>query len=132
MLSTKPYLLRAIHEWCLDQGFTPYLNVVVDHRTKVPLQFVRNGEIVLNLNPEAVNQLQLGNEMVTFQARFGGVVHAVSVPVDNVAAIYARENGHGMQFPVATAEQVGAPETENPPPEPPPAPSGRPKLTIVK
>ena len=99
-VSTKPYLIRAIYEWCVDQGFTPYVAVIVDGRTSVPQQYVKDGQIVLNLGPEAVQQLALGNEAITCAARFGGVAQSVCVPVENVAAIYARENGHGMAFEV--------------------------------
>ena len=100
MLSTKPYLIRAIHEWCLDQGFTPYLQVVVDERARVPREHVRDGQIVLNVGSGATSQLKLGNEEIQFKARFGGAVFSVQVPVDSVAAIYARENGQGMAFDV--------------------------------
>ncbi len=96
--STKPYLLRAIWEWCVDQGFTPYVAARVDQQTRVPPGFARDGQIVLNLSPDATGQLQMGNELITFQARFGGVAHSLVVPVDNVLAIYARENGQGMAF----------------------------------
>lgn len=98
--TTKPYLLRALYEWCVDQGFTPYVAVVVDHRTVVPRQYVKDGQIVLNVGPEAVHQLVMGNDMVTCSARFGGVAQNLSIPVEMVAAIYARENGHGMAFEV--------------------------------
>jgi stringent starvation protein B len=97
-LSTKPYLIRAIFEWCVDQGFTPHIAVIVDERTVVPPGYARDGQIVLNLGPDATNQLVIGNELITFQARFGGVAHALSIPVANVVAVYARENGHGMAF----------------------------------
>ena len=99
-ISTKPYLIRAIHQWCSDQGLTPYISVVVDHRTLVPRQFVQDGQIVLNVSTDATQSLVLGNEMIAFQARFGGVAQNISLPVDNVSAIYARENGHGMAFEV--------------------------------
>ncbi|MFA7503199.1 MAG: ClpXP protease specificity-enhancing factor [Burkholderiaceae bacterium] len=99
--STKPYLLRAIYEWCRDLGYTPYLSVVVDEHTLVPAEHVVNGEIVLNVSPAATNGLSMGNELIEFQARFGGVARQLSVPVANVSAIYARENGHGMAFEVA-------------------------------
>ena len=98
--STKPYLIRALFEWCVDQGFTPYLSVAVDAYTQVPKAYVKEGHIVLNLSPEAVQQLSLGNEFVTLSARFGGVAQSVSVPIGRVAAIYARENGNGMAFDV--------------------------------
>ena len=100
MVSTKPYLIRAIYEWCVDQGFTPYLAVVVGPRTRVPREFVKDGQIVLNVGPDATNQLLLGNEEITFQARFNGVAFPVVVPIDAVAAIYARENAQGMAFEV--------------------------------
>lgn len=97
-VTTKPYLVRAIYDWCLDQGFTPYVAVAVDERTVVPPGYARDGQIVLNLAPDATNHLVMGNDLITFQARFGGVAHALSLPVANVLAIYARENGHGMAF----------------------------------
>ncbi|MDD2990546.1 MAG: ClpXP protease specificity-enhancing factor [Zoogloea sp.] len=100
--STKPYLIRAIHEWCVDQGLTPYLAVAVDGRTMVPRSFVQDGQIVLNIGPDATQSLVMGNELIAFQARFGGVAQNISVPVDNVSAIYARENGHGMAFELAS------------------------------
>jgi len=99
-ISTKPYLLRALYEWCTDNGFTPHIAVLVDNRTRVPRQFVRDGEIVLNISFEATSQLQMGNEMIEFHARFSGKSHKIEVPVPNVLAIYARENGQGMAFPV--------------------------------
>lgn len=97
--STKPYLVRALHEWCSDNGFTPFIAVFVDGRVEVPMEFVKNDEIVLNLSSEACHQLDLGNEWISFQARFGGVPKRVMVPVTHVLAIYARENGQGMSFP---------------------------------
>lgn len=100
MQSTKPYLIRALHEWCIDQGFTPYLSVVVDAMTRAPAEFIKNGEIVFNIGLEATNQLQLGNNEITFQGRFSGKVFPVVVPVARVAAIYARENSEGMAFEV--------------------------------
>ncbi|MGZ9710719.1 ClpXP protease specificity-enhancing factor [Glaciimonas sp. GNP009] len=104
--STKPYLLRAIYEWCTDNGFTPYLAAKVDANTRVPQQFVKNGEIVLNISFEATSSLKMDNEFVNFNARFGGVSREISVPVENVIAIYARENGQGMAFEVTKlAEQ---------------------------
>jgi len=102
-ISTKPYLLRALYEWCTDNGFTPHIAVRVDNQTRVPRQFVRDGEIVLNISFEATSQLQMGNEMIEFHARFSGKSHKIEVPVANVLAIYARENGQGMAFPVETA-----------------------------
>ena len=99
-LSTKPYLLRAIHDWCTDAGFTPYVAVAVDETVRVPMEFVKNGEIVLNISSLATNRLKLGNEAVEFQARFGGVAREVYVPIGRVVAIYARENGQGMAFDV--------------------------------
>ena len=97
-VSTKPYLLRAIWEWCVDQGFTPYLATLVDENTRVPPGYARDGQIVLNLSPDATGQLQMDNEYISFQGRFGGVAHSLVIPVANVIAIYARENGQGMAF----------------------------------
>lgn len=136
--STKPYLLRAIWEWCCDNGYTPYISVVVDARTRVPREFVRDGQIVLNLSPDATNRLQIGNELVEFQARFGGVARELSVPVDQVSSIYARENLAGMAFDVeASTADAGEAESEVPtPPEPPEPPArpegGRPHLQRIK
>ncbi len=97
-VSTKPYLLRAIWEWCVDQGFTPYLATLVDEDTRVPPGYARDGQIVLNLSPDATGQLQMANDFISFQARFGGAAHSLVIPVANVVAIYARENGQGMAF----------------------------------
>lgn len=109
MASTKPYLIRAIHEWCTDEGFTPYLAVQVDARTRVPREFVRDGQIVLNLSVDATHQLQMGNDEITFQTRFNGASFPVLVPLDAVLAIYARENGQGMAFEASTeADGVSA------------------------
>ncbi len=145
-VSTKPYLIRAIHEWCVDQGLTPYLAVAVDRRTLVPRNFVQDGQIVLNISPDATQSLVMGNEMIAFQARFGGVAQNISVPIDNVSAIYARENGHGMAFePVSLADgessidEEGAEvpeespnEAASTPPEPPKGGGLRAHLKLVK
>ncbi len=98
MVPTKPYLIRAIYEWCSDQGLTPYLAVQVNDRTRVPRQFVSEGQIVLNIGANATHQMRMGNDEIIFQARFNGSPFPVSVPVDAVAAIYARENGQGLVF----------------------------------
>ena len=98
--STKPYLLRALYEWCTDNGYTPYIVVVVDGGTRVPMEFVKNGEIVLNISFDATSHLKIDNDFVHFRARFGGVSRDIEVPIDNVSAIYARENGQGMAFDV--------------------------------
>jgi stringent starvation protein B len=161
-VSTKPYLIRAIHEWCSDSGYTPYIAVVADDHVNVPREFVKNGEIVLNISPLATNRLNLGNEFIEFQARFGGVAREVSVPVEKVIAIYARENGQGMAFDMpGTAAPAGVPtagarpepapsapvalvpvdklapatipgDDGEPPTPTPPRPGDRPKLTRVK
>ena len=106
-LSTRPYLIRAIFEWCVDQGTTPYLVVMVDERVMVPKEFIKDGEIVLNISPDATGSLKLGNEWIEFKARFGGVARDILVPVDRVAAIYARENGQGMSFPKSSPVPMG-------------------------
>jgi stringent starvation protein B len=105
-ISTKPYLLRAIYEWCTDNGYTPYLAAMVDARTRVPREFVKNGEIVLNISFSATSGLKLDNDLINFHARFGGVSREISVPVENVVAIYARENGQGMAFEVTKPGDV--------------------------
>ena len=103
MRSTKPYLIRAIHEWCTEEGFTPYLAVSVDETTRVPREAVKKGEIVLNISHDATNQLQLGNDAISFQTRFGGRVFPVMVPIARVSAIFARENGQGMAFEIGAS-----------------------------
>jgi len=127
--STKPYLIRALHEWCSDNGFTPFIAVFVDGRVEVPMEFVKNDEIVLNLSSEACHQLDLGNEWVSFQARFGGVPKRVMVPVTHVLAIYARENGQGMSFPFDGAKTPDTSNTSEGGVDAPKKP--RPSLTIV-
>jgi stringent starvation protein B len=140
MVSTKPYLIRAIYEWCADQGFTPYLAAQVDERTRVPSGYVRDGQIVLNIGADATHQLVMDNEQITFQARFNGVAHHIVVPVDNVAAIYARENGQGMAFEVQLPAVVGVtvesgrvekPDDDDLRPPPPPPPRGS-HLKVIK
>ena len=97
--STRPYLIRALHEWCTENGFTPYVAVYVDASVRVPPEYVKNSEIVLNVGFEATSGLKLGNEFIEFKARFGGSAREIVVPVTHVIAIYARENGQGMAFP---------------------------------
>lgn len=112
-VSTKPYLLRAIWEWCVDQGFTPYLAVLVDEHTRLPPGYARDGQIVLNLSPDATGQMQMANDFITFQARFGGVAHSLVIPVANVVALYASENGQGMAFePEFEAKNGGGTDLE--------------------
>ena len=159
--STRPYLLRALHDWCTDNGFTPYVAVHVGPTVQVPMEYVKNNEIVLNIGFEATSSLQLGNEFIEFKARFGGVSREIRVPVDHVVAIYARENGQGMAFPMPTegarsetpaappagprglrlassetdeAPATGSPQDETPPEPPtePAGPGGRPTLKRVK
>jgi stringent starvation protein B len=117
--STRPYLIRALHDWCTDNGFTPYIAVFVDGSVQVPTEYVKNNEIVLNVGFEATSGLKLGNEFIEFKARFGGAAREIVVPVDHVVAIYARENGQGMAFPVPTT--TPAPSDAAPPPAKPAA-----------
>lgn len=157
-ISTKPYLLRAIYEWCTDNGYTPYLAAAVDARTLVPREFVKNGEIVLNISFTATSGLKMENDFISFNARFGGVSREISIPVENVVAIYARENGQGMAFevtlPSAQDEESATEEKQSPSltavpssqqdvsepevlPDPhdnndPPKKGGRPTLTRIK
>lgn len=136
--STKPYLIRAIHQWCCDNGFTPYLAVVVDSRTRVPREYVRDGQIVLNVGYEATGRLAIGNDGISFQARFGGVARDIDIPIGNVSAIYARENGAGMAFEpengtVADGAASGVATSEETPRSPSvPPTSGRARLQRVK
>ena len=103
--STRPYLIRALHDWCTDNGFTPYVAVFVDQHVQVPSEYVKNNEIVLNVGFEATSSLKLGNETIEFKARFGGSSREIIVPIDHVIAIYARENGQGMAFPMPSDAQ---------------------------
>ena len=107
--STRPYLIRALHDWCTDNGFTPYVAVFVDQHVQVPSEYVKNNEIVLNVGFEATSALKLGNETIEFKARFGGSSREIVVPIDHVIAIYARENGQGMAFPMPTETQAAGP-----------------------
>ena len=133
-------MIRAMHEWCTDNGYTPYLAVAVDEWTQVPMEFVKDGQIVLNVSYDATSQLVLGNANVEFRARFGGVARDICVPVDHVLAIYARENGQGMAFPAPagpiqpTAADSTTPSPQAPPPNNPSksSPPSRPTLTRVK
>ena len=112
--STKPYLLRALYEWCTDNGFTPYLAVHVDGQVRVPREHVKNGEIVLNISFGATSGLKIGNDDVSFRARFGGVARDILVPVSHITAIYARENGQGMAFPLPEASHDETGESDQP------------------
>lgn len=129
-ISTKPYLIRALYQWCVDSGLTPQLLVAVDAKTRVPAGFVKDGKIVLNINAGATRNLTLDNDWIQFSARFGGVSHEISVPIERVAAIFARENGQGLHFePVETGSLPTAPASSD---EPTPPPKGRPSLKVVK
>ena len=110
--STRPYLIRALHEWCVDNGFSPYIAVQVDASVRVPMEFVKNGEIVLNVSMDATSALRLGNDFIEFKARFGGIAREIVVPVTHVIAIYARENGQGMAFPAPVTQDVRAPVSD--------------------
>ena len=136
--STKPYLMRAIYEWCVDGGYTPYLSVTVDPATRVPMEYVKDGQIVLNIGPVAVERFKMGNELIEFSARFNGAGREISIPIGAVSAIYARENGQGLSFEVAAPDAAAPPQStetgdSNEPPSPePPRPSGKPSLRRVK
>ncbi len=127
--STRPYLIRALHDWCTDNGFTPYLAVFVDASVRVPTEYVKGNEIVLNIGFEATSALKLGNEAIEFKARFGGSSRDIVVPVDHVIAIYARENGQGMAFPMP-AEGTSAQNSTVAAVEP--APARSPRLTLTE
>ena len=124
MNSSRPYIIRAIYEWIVDNGCTPHLLVDVDiEGVDVPQAYVSDGQIVLNISPTAVVGLDMGNETVAFNGRFGGVATDITVPVRAILCIYARENGQGMVFDTAEEPDV--------PPDPP-AGKGRPSLKVVK
>ncbi len=130
--STKPYLIRAIYEWCGDSGLTPYLSVKVDAQTRVPMEFVKDGEIVLNISEDAAHRLTLGNDAIQFAARFSGVSRECSIPIAAVTGIFARENSQGLFFPPepAQADAAAAPAAEST--QPPPTNGGKRKFQIVK
>lgn len=132
--STKPYLIRAIHEWCSDSGLTPYVSVKVDANTRVPAEYVKNGEIVLNVSYDATHRLTIGDDAIQFAARFGGVSRECSIPIPAVQGIFARENGQGLFFPPETATANGAAATPAAAPEAPTTPTngGKPKLQVIK
>lgn len=138
-ISTKPYLIRAIYEWCTDSGLTPYLVVAAGKHARVPMEHARDGQIVLNISQSAARNLLIGNDMIQFSARFGGVSRDIEVPMAEVLSIYARENAQGLSFPAEEAAEGDGPEpldSEGVAPEPPedrrPAPRSKPDLKIVK
>jgi stringent starvation protein B len=144
--STKPYLIRALHEWCTDNGYTPHIVVTVDANTVVPVAHIHDGQITLNIGSLATNRLTLGNDYIEFQTRFGGITEHIFVPVAAVSAIYARETGAGMGFDVVESPPYpGGTAVEHSTPtgvaEAPPTTLGKghppddpkpPRLTIVK
>ncbi|MCZ2499140.1 ClpXP protease specificity-enhancing factor [Xylophilus sp. Kf1] len=107
--STRPYLLRALYEWCTDNGLTPYVAVAVDDTVQVPREYVKDGEIVLNISYDATSGLKVGNQFIEFKARFAGVPRDIMVPIGRVMAIYARENGQGMAFPLLEPVEPATP-----------------------
>ena len=130
--SNKPYLIRALHQWCSDNGFTPFMAVFVDSRVEVPMEFVKNDEIILNLSTEACHQLQMENDYISFQARFGGVPRKILVPITHILAIYAKENGQGMSFPFNPAQLKDLPIEDKIKQGLEKSKATRPSLTIVK
>lgn len=108
--STKPYLIRAIYEWCNDHGYTPFVACRPDAQTRVPMEFVKDGEIVLNLSVNATRNLTISNDKIQFSARFNGVSREVSLPITTVSGIFARENGEGLFFRPEPAPDPQAPE----------------------
>ncbi|MBM3352829.1 MAG: ClpXP protease specificity-enhancing factor [Betaproteobacteria bacterium] len=154
-IPTKPYLLRALYEWCVDNGYTPHLALKVGSQAQVPLEYIKDGEITLNIAPSAVHKLQMGNQLIEFSARFGGVARQIVAPVASVLALYARETGQGMTFeleapkssvqadtagklavPVLTAPAVLVPSKDATPALPGPEPTkpggGKPQLRRIK
>ncbi|HWV10194.1 MULTISPECIES: ClpXP protease specificity-enhancing factor [unclassified Pseudomonas] len=135
MNSSRPYLIRALYEWIVDNDCTPHLLVNAEYEgVQVPPGFANDGQIVLNVSPSAVRHLNMDNEAVSFEGRFGGVAHSLFIPTSAVLAIYARENGQGMVFdlePPVVDEEEGD-DDQGPPDDEPPRPSGRPSLKVVK
>ena len=139
--SVRPYLIRALYEWCTDSGLTPLMALYVDENVQVPREYVKNNEIVLNISFEATRDLKIGNQYVEFKTRFGGVTHAVMAPVGCVTAVYARENGQGMSFPyeqptpavhAITPQDEGGGSPPKPPTPPATTPRKRPTLKRIK
>ncbi len=136
--STTPYLIRAIFEWCCDNGLTPYIAVKVDETTKVPMEYVKNGEIVLNVSPDATRNLKIGNDLLQFSARFAGVSREISVPINTIGGIFAKETGQGLSFqtsPSLSAQVVTPIKNDAVPPNddrPAPPSGGRPRLQVIK
>jgi stringent starvation protein B len=131
--STKPYMVRALYEWCVDNGLTPHLMVAVDANTRVPMAYVKNGEIVLNINYSATKDLVMHNDVITFSARFNGVSFDIYVPMSAVRGIFARENGQGMFFETGEPASAEPEQTADATPDQPPTPPrGKPSLKVVK
>jgi stringent starvation protein B len=133
--STKPYLLRAVYEWCIDNGYTPQISVVVDARTRVPMEHVRDGEIILNIGALAASRLKMGNDVIECSVRFSGVAKELVIPVAAVTAIYARETRHGMLFEVeqkAGKGDAGDDAVVAPDPKHPPKSRAKPALRRIK
>lgn len=136
-ISTKPYLIRAIYDWCTDNGYTPYLSVQVDANTRVPMAYVKDGGIILNISMEAVQNLQMGNDDITCNGRFGGVAHKLVVPMTAVTGIFAKESGQGLAFqgvdsPLSAPAAIVVPDDSDGGPPKDTPPPGRPNLRIVK
>ncbi|AQA19789.1 ClpXP protease specificity-enhancing factor [Halioglobus japonicus] len=133
MTPSRPYIMRALYEWIVDNSCTPYILVdATMEDVSVPEQYVKDGQIVLNISPTAVMDLDMSNDAVVFNGRFGGVATDVYVPVTAVVGIYARENGQGMVFEPEDPPEDDPTPPEDTPPEPSGKPEGRPSLKIVK
>lgn len=130
--SRRPYLIRAVYDWAADNGYTPHLHIAADAEgVVVPREYVKEGRITLNISPMAVQNLDLDRDPIRFFARFGGQPFDVQVPSGAVLAVFARENGEGVAFnDVEPAAPGSQPASSGPPPAP--APSGKPKLRVVK
>lgn len=131
---TKPYLLRALYEWCVNNGQTPHIVAWVNEHTRVPMQYVRENEIVLNIGPTASHNLNIDNEWVNFSARFNGVAHDIWIPVGHVVSIFARESGEGMGFEVEPYQPENSTQEQIPQSESKDTESAKPKkgLKLVK
>jgi len=128
-ISNKHYLIRALYEWCTDSGLTPFISVRVNERTRVPVEYVKNGEIILNISQNAARNLTLGNDLIQFSACFNGVSRELSIPMEMVNGIFAKENGQGLFFndvPSATNQDSGENSSS------PSVPNGKPRLRVIK
>ena len=137
MTPNRPYFLRAVNDWIIDNGLTPHLLVDATYQdVVVPEQYIDDGKIILNISPVAIQEAEFGNEWILFSARFSGVKHRIEIPIQSVIAIYAKENGRGMVFPDEPAEDESNTEkssaSDSEQNDKSKTPGEKPHLTVVK